>query len=81
MFFQPDVIEPGKGDLDVSFNSADDASNDQKDMSRLGKSQQFNVRFTFEVTGSKRCRILFFLLTSGDREISASCLRSASLVR
>lgn len=52
--FQPDVIETGKGDLDVSFNSADDASNnDQKDMSRLGKPQQFNVRFTFEVAGTK----------------------------
>ncbi|KAM5499613.1 hypothetical protein McanMca71_002374 [Microsporum canis] len=41
--FASDVVETGKGDLDVSFNSADDASNnDQKDMSRLGKPQQFN---------------------------------------
>ncbi|EZF28580.1 amino-acid permease [Trichophyton mentagrophytes] len=58
MFFQPDVIEPGKGDLDVSFNSADDASNDQKDMSRLGKSQQFNRNFRFLSTLGFTCTLM-----------------------
>ena len=38
------AIERGKGRLGVSLNSADEATNnDQNDMARLGKPQQFNV--------------------------------------
>lgn len=38
------VIERGKGHLGVSLSSTDEAThNDQNDMARLGKPQQFNV--------------------------------------
>ncbi|KAK2879362.1 hypothetical protein FQN49_000950 [Arthroderma sp. PD_2] len=57
--FDPEVIETGKGNLDVSFNSTDDASNnDQKDMSRLGKPQQFNRNFRFLSTLGFTCTLM-----------------------